>query len=104
MGDLFSDDGFTKEETIAWNRAIHGPSPAESLAEEKTKKSSKPKKKASKKKLKDGAYFELKGKVLFVERKNGKIVSKEEIDGKLVLTLLVHALEKGLDLAVAKKK
>ena len=45
------------------------------------------------------ASFEMEGKVFFVERdKHGNVISEEEIDGEIVLKLLVWALEIGIDM------
>jgi hypothetical protein len=48
-------------------------------------------------------YFELLGEVNIVEKKGNKIISKEPIDGKVVLQLLVHVLEEQLDYMLKKK-
>lgn len=48
-------------------------------------------------KSKDYLSFELEGKVFITERKaGGKIISQNEIDGKLVLQCLASLLEKGM--------
>ncbi len=49
----------------------------------------------------DGAFFELDGKVWFVDRQNGK-ETRSEISGETVLKLLLNALDEGLD-AIEKK-
>lgn len=41
-------------------------------------------------------YLELDGQVSIIERKGNKVISKDPIDGKIVLDLIVHALCEGL--------
>ena len=59
-----------------------------------TKKS---KKKASVKPLKSELFFELDGHVYIVEKKDGKVVSRDELDGKLVLQSIVSVLSEELN-------
>lgn len=46
--------------------------------------------------MKTGMFMTLDGKVTIQTYKRGKLVSSEDIDGDLVLKLLMHALESGL--------
>jgi hypothetical protein len=54
------------------------------------------------KKQKNEVFFLLEGGIYICERKNGKVVTKDEIDGKTVLELLVHAVENGLKYCTEK--
>ncbi len=42
-------------------------------------------------------FFELEGKTYIVEKENGKIVNKTELDGKLVLECVLRCLKNGLN-------
>jgi hypothetical protein len=53
--------------------------------------------------MKNGMYFELDGKVNLIEVTGGKTKSSE-IDGELVLRVLLAALETGLSLYESKTK
>ena len=52
---------------------------------------------AKKKTEKDGVFFVLEGTVALVERKGGKEISKEEIDGEVVLKILIQCVSAELD-------
>jgi len=54
------------------------------------------------KKVQEEMMLQLDGKVYFIVYKNGKVSEQTEIDGKIVLQLLLKAIEEGIDLLVNK--
>jgi len=60
------------------------------------------KSKALSKKTKAQISLVLDGTVSVVERKNGKVISKEPIEGELVLKTLIQAVQIGLDILEEK--
>jgi hypothetical protein len=47
----------------------------------------------------DGCWLQMDGEVFLVERKDGVELSREPVDGKVILQLVLGALERGLQLA-----
>ncbi len=55
-----------------------------------------------KSKLADECLLEIDGNVYITEKKNGKIISREPIDGTVVLKCLLFHLEQGLKKEIKK--
>lgn len=70
----------------------------------KKKQNSRGKTQASGKNKADECLLELSGNVYVVEKKNGKEVSRGEIDGTVVLQCLMSHLKEGLGLLEKKSK
>lgn len=52
---------------------------------------------------KNEMLLELDGQVFIVDKKNGKVVSREPLDGKLVLQCVIQCLKDGIKLMEDKK-
>lgn len=75
---------------------------AKKLVKKNVKKQAK--KGEKKAKQKSDLHLILDGKVIIEERLGDKIVSSAEIDGNVVLHVLVNAITEGLELMVDKEK
>lgn len=52
----------------------------------------------------NGAFLELNGEISLIERKNGRLKSREKLDGKVMLEALRYILVQALEETIAREQ